>query len=330
VIENYRYDVVGAPTINGGALTSSAYNNRFMFTGREYTSTFGIYEYRARAYHPGLGRFTGEDPKGFDAGDYNLFRYVTNDPLDKTDPMGLDGLIDVDPSNPYNITIHGRFSFHAPFVDAQAARFRGAVAGEFSNPIGRYHVTYDPKTGPVTDVYYSNSGSKTLRGGNETSILWNPAEYRNPTDAVHEGAGHNFGAGHSCDDGSCVMSGPNVRANPGTHLTETDIKSMIDRKGQASVGPIANSPTMRGPNAGAMGSVRYSQARGLAGMTSIGNGYFTNRNGGVFTNQAFQSAAGNYGAWNANHFGAFQSSPFGGDAEGGQAENPHPVPRWLY
>ncbi len=30
-----------------------------------------------------------EDPKGFDAGDYNLYRYVGNDPLDKADPMGL-------------------------------------------------------------------------------------------------------------------------------------------------------------------------------------------------------------------------------------------------
>jgi hypothetical protein len=36
-----------------------------------------------------LGRFTGEDPKGFAAGDYNLFRYCGNDPEDHTDPMGL-------------------------------------------------------------------------------------------------------------------------------------------------------------------------------------------------------------------------------------------------
>jgi RHS repeat-associated protein len=89
VVENYRYDVFGAPTINGGARTDSAFGNRFMFTGREYASNFGIYEYRARAYHPGLGRFTGEDPKGFDADDYNLFRYCHNDPEDLTDPMGL-------------------------------------------------------------------------------------------------------------------------------------------------------------------------------------------------------------------------------------------------
>jgi hypothetical protein len=31
-----------------------------------------------------------EDPKLFEAGDYNLFRYCHNDPIDFTDPMGLD------------------------------------------------------------------------------------------------------------------------------------------------------------------------------------------------------------------------------------------------
>src|SRR6266487_3694886 len=31
-----------------------------------------------------------EDPKLFDAGDYNLFRYCHNDPLDLTDPLGLE------------------------------------------------------------------------------------------------------------------------------------------------------------------------------------------------------------------------------------------------
>ncbi|PYJ00731.1 MAG: hypothetical protein DMF00_06975 [Verrucomicrobia bacterium] len=29
-----------------------------------------------------------EDPKLFNAGDYNLFRYCHNDPIDMTDPMG--------------------------------------------------------------------------------------------------------------------------------------------------------------------------------------------------------------------------------------------------
>jgi len=100
VIEKYKYDAFGAPIFyngNGTQITSTAYDNRFLFTGREYAATyrgtyvatFTFYEYRARAYNPGLGRFMSEDPKLFDAGDYNLFRYCHNDPLDLTDPMGL-------------------------------------------------------------------------------------------------------------------------------------------------------------------------------------------------------------------------------------------------
>ncbi|MFN2542539.1 MAG: RHS repeat-associated core domain-containing protein [Chthoniobacterales bacterium] len=91
VIEKYQYDAFGAPVFyngSGGIISGTAYTNPFLFTGRRYQATFGIYEYRARAYHPRLGRFTSEDPTLFDAGDYNLFRYCHNDPLDLTDPMG--------------------------------------------------------------------------------------------------------------------------------------------------------------------------------------------------------------------------------------------------
>ncbi len=98
-IAMYRYDVFGAPTYydyTGTQVSTSPFNNRFLFTGREYASTFGFYEYRARAYHPTLGRFMSEDPKGFDAGDYNLYRYCHNDPEDLADPMGLS--IEIPPS----------------------------------------------------------------------------------------------------------------------------------------------------------------------------------------------------------------------------------------
>lgn len=37
--------------------------------------------YRARYYEPTLGKFISSDSFGFDAGDYNLSRYVMNDPL---------------------------------------------------------------------------------------------------------------------------------------------------------------------------------------------------------------------------------------------------------
>jgi RHS repeat-associated protein len=84
VVETYQYDAFGAPN------TVSAWGNPFMFTGRRYQPALGVYEYRARAYQPRLGRFTSEDPSLYDAGDYNLFRYCHNDPLDLTDPMGLE------------------------------------------------------------------------------------------------------------------------------------------------------------------------------------------------------------------------------------------------
>jgi len=112
IFERYRYDVFGTPTIYDGdwhGLGASAVSNRFMFTGREYAAAFGFYEYRARAYHPGLGRFMSEDPKLFvrrtglgkgpddwsfekhpGEAEFNLFRYCENDPVNNSDPMGLD------------------------------------------------------------------------------------------------------------------------------------------------------------------------------------------------------------------------------------------------
>jgi RHS repeat-associated protein len=92
LLEQYRYDAFGAPTIknpSGALLSTSMINNRFLFTGREWVQRYGFYEYRARAYHPKLGRFMSEDPLGFAAGDINLFRYTGNDPVNRTDPTGL-------------------------------------------------------------------------------------------------------------------------------------------------------------------------------------------------------------------------------------------------
>ncbi len=43
-------------------------------------------------YSPTLGRFFSTDPIGFAAGDVNLYRYVGNDPLNRTDPSGLDSI----------------------------------------------------------------------------------------------------------------------------------------------------------------------------------------------------------------------------------------------
>jgi RHS repeat-associated protein len=92
-MEKYTYDAFGKPKItdwNGNERPVSNFGNRFMYTGRDWIAELGIYDYRNRMYLPELGRFLQADPIGFDAGDMNLFRYCGDDPVDRSDPMGLE------------------------------------------------------------------------------------------------------------------------------------------------------------------------------------------------------------------------------------------------
>jgi RHS repeat-associated protein len=92
IMEQYEYDAWGKPyyyDASGNWLGYSPFGNRFLFTGREWLSDLGVYDYRNRLYHPELGRFLQPDPQEFGAGDYNLYRYCHNDPINKSDPTGL-------------------------------------------------------------------------------------------------------------------------------------------------------------------------------------------------------------------------------------------------
>jgi RHS repeat-associated protein len=92
LFEQYDYEAFGKPYFYNAAGTgspTSAWNNRFLFTGREYLSELKLYDYRNRMYQPELGRFMQPDPKHFAAGDYNLYRYCHNDPVNHSDPTGL-------------------------------------------------------------------------------------------------------------------------------------------------------------------------------------------------------------------------------------------------
>jgi RHS repeat-associated protein len=79
---SYGYDVYGATQTTGAAST-----NTFQFTGRENDGT-GLYNYRSRYYNPAWGRFISEDQLGIKGGDVNLYRYVSNDPINYADPSG--------------------------------------------------------------------------------------------------------------------------------------------------------------------------------------------------------------------------------------------------
>jgi RHS repeat-associated protein len=88
----YFYTATGAPAFSYGRPGSPS-GNRFLFTGREWIKHLRLYDYRARMYQPELGRFLQPDPTGFSGGDFNLYRYCDNDPVNKSDPMGLISLL---------------------------------------------------------------------------------------------------------------------------------------------------------------------------------------------------------------------------------------------
>jgi RHS repeat-associated protein len=98
VAERYAYTAYGQPTIlnaSGIVLTSSAFGNRYSYTGREWDETLGLHHFRARWMSPLAGRFLGRDPIGYQSMDVNLSRFVMNQALKRLDPMGWECTVHV-------------------------------------------------------------------------------------------------------------------------------------------------------------------------------------------------------------------------------------------
>ncbi len=90
VTDRSTYDAWGKEVAHSGATA-----NPFRWVGEqgyywdEATARFNL---RRREYLSNIAKFLSPDPKGFEAGDANLTRYVGNDPVTQADPSGLDSL----------------------------------------------------------------------------------------------------------------------------------------------------------------------------------------------------------------------------------------------
>jgi RHS repeat-associated protein len=90
----------------------------FGYTGQRDVPSTGLMYYRARFYHPALGRFVSADtivPEPGQPQDFNRYSYVRNSPVNLVDPNG-----------------------HAPCVDQECNMLVSPANG---NVMGAFHLS---------------------------------------------------------------------------------------------------------------------------------------------------------------------------------------------
>jgi hypothetical protein len=112
------------------------------------------------------------DPKQFEAGDYNLYRYCHNDPVNKQDPLGLD------PGDPF-----------------KTRREAAADALKFINPTSvKQNAEYGGLTYKGADGQHYATNPRTDGAGNKVNLRLGPDKMGVPKDGKVDGDYHTHGA----------------------------------------------------------------------------------------------------------------------------------------
>jgi RHS repeat-associated protein len=210
--EQYDYDAFGFPYFYNGSgdklLPSQQSGNRFLFTGREWLRDLRLYDFRNRMYQPELGRFLQPDPQEFAAGDYNLYRYCHNDPINHTDPTGLDLRIDsYDPQE---------YAALQAVIDRVAQTPEGATAiqamriSPFDNVVQSTLPGFGNETRPADPA---NQDNKNVGSAARMSIQLT-SETRTRTDGTKETGPASVKAGHEIGHGASMNKGEQAREDP--------------------------------------------------------------------------------------------------------------------
>jgi RHS repeat-associated protein len=96
VQERIEYTPYGRPQFLAANFTprsSSAFDWRTSYTGREWESAVWLYDFRHRWYIPLVGVFSSRDPIGYADYDFCLYQYVRSTPTGLVDPLGTSWLL---------------------------------------------------------------------------------------------------------------------------------------------------------------------------------------------------------------------------------------------
>jgi RHS repeat-associated protein len=88
--DTYQYDAFGMPIASAGTTA-----NTYLYSGERFDQNIGLYHLRARYYNQGTGRFETADPLAgsvFDPGKLQKYAYALSNPVNSSDPTGLDAV----------------------------------------------------------------------------------------------------------------------------------------------------------------------------------------------------------------------------------------------
>ncbi len=213
VQERFQYDPYGQAKVldanfadDGDGVSDVDWEYRF--TGRSLDVDTGLDYYRARYYHPTLGRFVGRDPM---QADINLYRYVGDNPVVYVDPTGLIYFV----IGPFTNTI------------SWIEETKGAP------------VLLNPSANPQPPENFLGSPAERNPGEDRRSLgsFKSTKEYRN----VHE-----LQLTLCCEDGKIVTAGKVLHQHVGYTPIRIPVVGTIYSKGIAGPQTIEETPAPKG------------------------------------------------------------------------------------